>query len=55
MQVLDAEKKEVEEAKRQIQQEKEWVAKKLADQAADEKLKEKLKALELVEKEVSCL
>jgi cell division cycle protein 37 len=52
MQQLEAEKKAVEEEKRKLEQEKEWVAQKLAEQAADEKLKDKLKELELAESEV---
>lgn len=52
MKELEEEKKKVEEAKKQLEREKEWVAKKLAEQQ-DDSLKEKLKDLELAEKEVS--
>ena len=47
-------KKAVEEAKRKLEQEKEWVAKKLVERAAaaDTKLKDKLKELEQEEEEV---
>lgn len=52
MKELEEEKRKVEEAKKQLEREKEWVAKKLAEQQ-DDSLKEKLKDLELAEKEVS--
>lgn len=53
MEQMDAEKKDVEEKKKRLEQEKEWVAKRMAEQSADEKLKDKLKELELIEKEVT--
>ena len=52
MKALEEEKKAVEEARRKLQQEKEWVAKRLADQANDS-LKDKLRELELEEEQVS--